>query len=73
MEFVSLALLALAFVALGASATVILAQGITLPVAQRASGNGRFFGLGGEGTMAASAPFRKSVQKEAMNVVRTSN
>lgn len=71
MEFVSLALLAIAVVGLGAAATVILTNWIALPVAQLAAQHGRFIGLGEPGV--ATAPYRAHVQHEAMNVVRTSH
>ncbi|WP_144148402.1 hypothetical protein [Paraburkholderia sp. BCC1884] len=71
MEFVSLALLAVAVVGLGAAATVILTHWIAQPVAQLAAQHGRFVGLGE--AVHAAAPYRAHVQHEAMNVVRTSH
>jgi hypothetical protein len=73
MEFVSLALFAIAVMGLGAFATVLLTDWISQPVAQLASQHGRFLGLGEQRSGAASAPYRAHVQSEAMNVVRTSN
>ncbi len=74
MDFVSLALLAVGFVGLGATATVLLTNLIPQHVATLAAQHGRFAGLaGGNGGSAASVPYRASVQQEAMNVVRTSN
>ncbi|RKE39815.1 hypothetical protein B0G76_6265 [Paraburkholderia sp. BL23I1N1] len=74
MEFVPLALLAAAVVGLGFAATVLLTRWIPQPVAQLAAQHGRFIGLGEQdGGMAAAAPYRKRVQQEAMNVVKTSN
>ncbi|MCX4144502.1 MULTISPECIES: hypothetical protein [Paraburkholderia] len=78
MEFVPLSLLAVGFVGLGSTATVLLTRWIPQPVAQLAAQHGRFVGLGEQdGRMAAVAPavvpYRTHVQQEAMNVVRTSN
>jgi hypothetical protein len=74
MEFVPLALLAVAVVGLGSAATVLLTRWIPQPVAQLAAQHGRFVGLGEqESTIAGAAPYRAHVQQEAMNVVRTSN
>jgi hypothetical protein len=72
MDFVSLALLAVAVVGLGSAATVLLTRWIPQPVAQLAAQHGRFVGLG-ERSAATAAPYRTRVQQEAMNVVRTSN
>ena len=72
MEFVPLALFAIAVVALGGAATVLLTDWIPEPVAALASRHGRFVGLGEQRGQAA-APYRAHVQAEAMNVVRTSN
>ena len=72
MEFVPLALFAIAVVGLGAAATVLLADWIPESVSEPASEHGRFAGLG-EPCANASAPQRGHVQAEAMNVVRTSN
>jgi hypothetical protein len=70
MEFVPLALLAVAVVGLGSAATVLLTRWIPQPVAQLAAQHG----LGEQDSgMAAAAPYRAHVQQEAMNVVRTSN
>ncbi|NKJ45173.1 hypothetical protein CIC12_00100 [Burkholderia sp. SG-MS1] len=71
MEFVSLLLLAIAVVGLGASATVLLTDWLPQSVAQLASQHGRFIGLGEQPRGATS--YRAHVQSEAMNVVRTSN
>ncbi|MFM0206016.1 hypothetical protein PQQ96_01285 [Paraburkholderia sediminicola] len=72
MEFVPLALLAIAVVGLGSAATVLLTRWIPQPVAQLAAQHGRFVGLGEQDSgMAAVAPYRAHVQQEAMNVVRT--
>ncbi|MFM0738195.1 hypothetical protein PQQ51_13215 [Paraburkholderia xenovorans] len=74
MEFVPLALFAIAVIGLGASATVLLTRWIPQPVAQLAAQHGRFVGLGEQQAGAATAaPYRAHVQQEAMNVVRTSN
>ncbi|CAB3777169.1 hypothetical protein LMG28614_00374 [Paraburkholderia ultramafica] len=73
MEFVPLVLFAIAFVGLGATATVLLTDWIPQPVAQLASQHGRFVGLGEQRGAAVPAPYRAHVQAEAMNVVRTSN
>ncbi|HEY3598121.1 MAG TPA: hypothetical protein VGL08_11510 [Paraburkholderia sp.] len=74
MDFVSLALLAIAFVALGAAATLLLTNLIPQHVATLAAQHGRFAGLaGGNGGPVAPAPYRVPVKQEAMNVVRTSN
>jgi hypothetical protein len=73
MEFVPLVLFAIAVVALGATATVLLTDWIPQPVAQLASQHGRFIGLGEQRGGAVSASYRAHVQAEAMNVVRTSN
>ena len=74
MDFVSLALLAIGFVGLGAAATVLLTNLVPPHVASLAAKHGRFAGLaGGNGDVAVPAPYRASVKKEAMNVVGTSN
>lgn len=73
MEFVPLALLAVAVVGLGSAATVLLTRWIPQPVAQLAAQHGRFVGLGEQGGAVPAAPYRAHVQQEAMNVVRTSN
>lgn len=79
MEFVSLALLAVAVVGLGSAATVLLTQWIPQPVAELAAQHGRFVGLGEEkGNLAApAAPYGARLgahgQQKAMNVARTSN
>lgn len=79
MDFVSLALLAVAVVGLGSAATVLLTRWIPQPVAELAAQHGRFVGLGeqGSGPAAPAAPYGArmgaQVQQEAMNVVRTSN
>lgn len=82
MDFVSLALLAVAVVGLGSAATVLLTRWIPQPVAELAAQHGRFVGLGEQGSgpaapTAPAAPYgaRKGaqVQQEAMNIVRTSN
>ncbi|NPT55925.1 hypothetical protein [Paraburkholderia elongata] len=74
MEFIPLALLAVAVVGLGSAATVLLTRWIPQPVAQLAAQHGRFIGLGEQdGGMAAAVPYRAHVQQEAMNVVRISN
>jgi hypothetical protein len=73
MEFVSLALFAVAVVGLGAAATVLLTEWIPQSVAQLASQHGRFIGLGEQRDGAAHVSYRAHVQPEAMNVVRTSN
>lgn len=79
MEFVPLALFAVAVVGLGAAATVLLTDWIPQSVAQLASQHGRFIGLGEQAGGAGAAhamsavPFCSHVQPEAMNVVRTSN
>jgi hypothetical protein len=73
MEFVPLALFAVAVVGLGAAATVLLTDWISQPVAQLASQHGRFIGLGEQQAGAGAASYRAHVQPEAMNVVRTSN
>jgi hypothetical protein len=86
MEFVPLALLAIAVVGLGSAATVLLAQWIPQPVAALAAQHGRFVGLGEPDSVATpAAPYDvrpagnlgtqvvAHVQQEAMNVVRTSN
>jgi hypothetical protein len=73
MEFLPLALFAMAVVGLGAAATVLLADWIPQPVAQLASQHGRFIGLGEQQVGAEAASYRARVQSEAMNVVRTSN
>ena len=72
MEWVSLALFAVAVVGLGAAATVLLADWIPAAVAEPASRHGRFIGLG-EKRREAGAPCRAHVQAEAINVVRRSN
>ncbi|EEA00679.1 hypothetical protein BH160DRAFT_4001 [Burkholderia sp. H160] len=72
MEFVSLALFAIAVVGLGCAATVLLTDWIPESVAALASQDGRFVGLG-EQRGKAAAHYRAHVQAEAMNVVRTSN
>ncbi|WP_233806305.1 hypothetical protein [Paraburkholderia sp. HP33-1] len=72
MEFVPLALFAIAVVGLGCAAAVLLTDWIPEPVAELASQHGRFVGLG-EQRGKAAAPYRAHVQTEAMNVVRTSN
>ena len=74
MDFVSLALLAIGFVGLGAAATVLLTGMIPQLIAARAAQHGRFAGLaGGIGDPVLEVPYRASANKEAMNVVRTSN
>ena len=79
MDFVSLALLAVAVVGLGSAATVLLTRWIPQPVAELAAQHGRFVGLGEQGNAPAApaAPYGARmgapVQQEAMNVVRTSN
>ncbi|MGF6605588.1 hypothetical protein OKW45_000488 [Paraburkholderia sp. WSM4175] len=72
MEFVPLALFAMAVVGLGCAATVLLTDWIPESVAAPASQHGRFVGLG-ERRGKTAAPNRARVQAEAMNVVRTSN
>ena len=72
MEFVHLALFAMAVVGLGCAATVLLTDWIPASVAAFGSQDGRFVGLGEQRDKAA-APYRAHVQAEAMNVVRTSN
>ncbi|MBC8750046.1 altronate dehydratase [Paraburkholderia sp. WC7.3g] len=72
MEFVPLALFAVAVVGLGCAATVLLTDWIPESVAALASQHGRFVGLS-EQRGKAAAPNRACVQAEAMNVVRTSN
>jgi hypothetical protein len=72
MDFVSLSLLAAALVGLGSAATVLLARWVPQPVAQLAAQHGRFVGLG-EQRQVAVARYRVRVQREAMNVVGTSN
>jgi hypothetical protein len=71
-EFVPLALFAVAVLGLGSAATVLLTDWIPESVAALASLHGRFVGLG-EQRGNAAAPYRGHVQREAMNVVRTSN
>jgi hypothetical protein len=74
MEFVSLALLAVGFIGLGAAATVLLTNLVPQDLASLAAKHGRFAGLaGGSGDGIVPAPYRASVKKEAMNVVGTSN
>jgi hypothetical protein len=86
MEFVPLALLAIAVVGLGSAATVLLTRWIPQPVAALAAQHGRFVGLGEPDSVATpAAPYDvrpagnlgtqvvAHVQQEAMNVVRTSN
>ena len=73
MEFVPLALFAMAVVGLGCAATVLLTDWIPGSVASLASLHGRFVGLGEQRGKAAAARCRAHVQAEAMNVVRTSN
>ncbi|MCC8394839.1 hypothetical protein LJ656_19785 [Paraburkholderia sp. MMS20-SJTR3] len=73
MDFVPLALFAMAVVTLGSAATVLLTDGLPESVAQFASRHGRFIGLGEARSNTASAHNRAHVQAEAMNVVRTSN
>jgi hypothetical protein len=55
MEFVPLALLAIAVVGLGSAATVLLAQWIPQPVAALAAQHGRFAGLGEQDSAATPA------------------
>ncbi|MGF6771630.1 hypothetical protein P3T18_004117 [Paraburkholderia sp. GAS199] len=69
MEFVPLALFAVAFVGLGAAATVLLTRWIPQPVAQLAAQHGRFVGLGEPPVASAAAPYRARVPQEGMNVV----
>jgi hypothetical protein len=58
MQFVPLALLAVAVVGLGSAATVLLTRWIPQPVAQLAAQHGRFIGLGEQdGGMAAAVPY----------------
>jgi hypothetical protein len=71
-EFVSLALFAMAVLGLGCAATVLLTDSIPESVAALASQHGRFVGLG-EQRGKAAAPRRAHVRAEAMNVIRTSN
>ena len=71
MEFVPLALFAVAVLGLGCAATVLLTDSIPESVAALASQHGRFTGLGEQRGKAAA--YRARVQAEAMNVVRTSN
>ena len=74
MDFVSLALLAIGFLGLGAAATVLLTNLIPQHVASLAAKHGRYAGLaGGNGDAVVPVPVRASVNKEAMNVVGTSN
>lgn len=76
MQFVSLALLAVAVIGLGSAATILLAQSISPQLADLAGKHGRFAGLGAadEGSNPASAlPYRAHVQPKAINVVGTSN
>ncbi|MEX3634407.1 hypothetical protein [Paraburkholderia sp. BR14320] len=72
MEFVPLALFAVAVVGLGCAATVLLTDWIPDSIGALASQHGRFVGLG-EQRGKAAAPNRARVQAEAMNVVRISN
>jgi hypothetical protein len=79
MEFVPLALLAVAVVGLGSAATVLLTRWIPLPAAALAAQHGRFAGLGEQesvaapfGVQAGARPVAHA-QQEAMHVVRTSN
>ncbi|MBB5425666.1 hypothetical protein GCT19_23325 [Paraburkholderia sp. CNPSo 3155] len=72
MEFVPLALFAVAVLGLGCAATVLLTDWIPDSIGALASQHGRFVGLG-EQRGKAVAPNRARVQAEAMNVVRTSN
>ncbi|MFL9874421.1 hypothetical protein [Paraburkholderia megapolitana] len=75
MDLLSLSLLGISVVGLGAAATVLLTKWVPQPVVELAAEHGRFVGLGetATATAAAAAPYRAHVQQEAMNVVRTSN
>jgi hypothetical protein len=73
MEFLPLALFAVAVVGLGAAATTLLTDWIPQSVAQLASQHGRFIGVGEQSEVARAAPYRAHVQPEAMNVVRSSH
>ncbi|MGF6920992.1 hypothetical protein [Paraburkholderia sp. 40] len=75
MDFVFLALFAVAVVGLGSAATVLLSWWIPQPVVERAAQHGRFAGLGavdGEfSSTATAATYRAHIQQEAISVVRT--
>ena len=75
MDLLSLSLLGISVVGLGAAATVLLTKWVPQPVVELAAEHGRFVGLGetATATAAAAAPYRAHVQQEAMNVVGTSN
>ncbi|PCE22931.1 hypothetical protein BWP39_24930 [Paraburkholderia acidicola] len=75
MDLLSLSLLGVSVVGLGAAATILLTKWVPQPVAELAAEHGRFVGLGEMAATpaAAVAPYRAHVQQEAMNVVRTSN
>ncbi|WP_207004084.1 hypothetical protein [Trinickia mobilis] len=77
MEYVSLALLAVAVVGLGSAATILLTQSIPQSVAEVAGRHGRFAGLGAaaEDSRPASPalPYRVHVQSKSIDVVGTSN
>lgn len=77
MDFLSLALLAIAVVGFGSAATVLLTRWIPQPVAELAAQHGRFAGLGAaDGEFrptTTTATCRAHIQQEAMSVVRTSN
>ncbi|QDQ80107.1 hypothetical protein [Paraburkholderia megapolitana] len=77
MDLLSLSLLGVSVVGLGAAATILLTKWVPQPVAELAAEHGRFVGLGEtvstQAPAAAAAPYRAHVQQEAMNVVRTSN
>jgi hypothetical protein len=77
MDFVSLALFAVAVVGLGAAATVMIARWLPQSAIDQAAQHGRYAGLGAapEAKPARRAQHRPrvgaQVVKEAMNVVRT--
>jgi hypothetical protein len=76
-EYLSLALLAVAVLGLGSAATILLTQSIPQSVAELAARHGRFAGLGAaaeESSPASPAlPHRVRVQSKSINVVGTSN
>lgn len=77
MEFVSLAIFAVAVVGLGSAATILLAQSISPQLADLAAKHGRFVGLrtADEGTSPASPASRYPlrVQRKSIDVVGSSN
>jgi hypothetical protein len=76
-EYLSLALLAVAVVGLGSAATILLTQSIPQSVSDVAARHGRFAGLSTaaeeSGPASPALPYRVHVQSKSIDVVGTSN